>query len=185
MNVIQTPLQDALLFEPKVFGDARGFFVETYRAEWFLKARTGVEFVQDNQSRSGKGVLRGLHYQMEHTQGKLVRCARGSVYDVIVDLRRGSPSFGQWHGVILDDVHHRQLYVPPGFAHGFCVTSAEADFCYKCTDYYHAHSEAGILWNDPDLGIDWPKLDTAFQLSTKDQTLPRLRDQVQLFTYAG
>lgn len=183
MKIVETPLLDALVFEPTVFGDSRGFFVETYRAEWFLKTKHRVDFVQDNQSRSRKGVLRGLHYQMQNTQGKLVRCSRGVVYDVALDLRRGSPSFGQWHGVILDDVSHRQFYVPPGFAHGFCVVSDEADFCYKCTNYYDAASETGVLWNDPDLKIAWPSLDVDYQLSAKDQVLPCLANQGQLFNY--
>ncbi len=177
MKIIETTLPGVVIFEPKVFGDARGFFVETYREEWLQQAGLSVRFIQDNQSRSKKGVLRGLHYQMEHTQGKLVRVSRGAVFDVAVDVRKGSPNFGQWTGVVLDDVSHRQLYVPPGFAHGFCVLSEEADFNYKCTDYWHPQSETGILWNDPALGIQWPKLDVPFALSEKDQALPLLADQ--------
>lgn len=183
MKVIETAIPGVLIFEPKVFGDARGFFVETFRAEWVLKAQLNVEFVQDNQSRSRKGVLRGLHYQMQQTQGKLVRCSRGAVFDVAVDTRRGSPHFGKWVGVTLDDVQHRQMYVPPGLAHGFCVVSDEADFIYKCTDYYHPQSETGVLWNDHDIGIQWPELDTPYLLSEKDKVLPRLRDQTRLLPY--
>lgn len=177
MNIIETALPGVLIFEPKVFGDARGFFVETFREEWLEQANLGVKFIQDNQSRSRKGVLRGLHYQMEHTQGKLVRASRGSVFDVAVDVRKDSSHFGKWVGVVLDDINNRQLYVPPGFAHGFCVLSEEADFNYKCTDYWHPQSETGILWNDPALGIQWPEIDVPFALSDKDRVLPVLADQ--------
>jgi dTDP-4-dehydrorhamnose 3,5-epimerase len=183
MKIIETPLPGVLIFEPKVFGDARGFFVETFREEWLQQAGLQLPFVQDNHSRSRKGVLRGLHYQLEHMQGKLVRAARGTVFDVAVDVRRGSPYFGQWTGVILDDVHHRQFYVPPGFAHGFCVLSDEADFHYKCTDYYHPQSEAGVLWNDPGIGIDWPDVGADFVLSDKDRALPPLDQQDRLPRY--
>lgn len=177
MNIIQTSLPGVLIFEPKVFGDSRGFFVETYREEWLQQAGLNVRFIQDNQSRSRKGVLRGLHYQMQHTQGKLVRVSRGSIFDVAVDVRKDSAHFGQWTGTVLDDVHHRQLYVPPGFAHGFCVLSEEADFNYKCSDYWHPQSETGIRWNDPAIGIQWPKIDRDFALSDKDQILPLLAEQ--------
>ena len=180
MKILETRLPGVLIFEPRVFGDARGFFIETYRENWLAQAGLGVKFIQDNQSRSRKGVLRGLHYQLQQTQGKLVRCAHGRVYDVAVDVRRGSPHFGQWVGLVLDDETHRQLYVPPGFAHGFLVLSETADFHYKVTDYYHPESETGVLWNDPDLGIEWPSLDEPPRLSAKDQQLPRLRDQVLL-----
>lgn len=184
MNIVQTALPGVLIFEPKVFGDARGFFVETFREEWLAQAGIREKFVQDNHSRSRKGVLRGLHYQLEHMQGKLVRCSRGSVFDVAVDVRRGSPTFGKWAGVMLDDVSHRQFYVPPGFAHGFVVTSEEADFNYKCTDYYRQPLEAGVLWNDPALGIQWPDIGQAFQLSDKDRALPVLAQQTRLPGYA-
>lgn len=183
MKIVETALPGVLIFEPRVFGDARGFFVETYRDEWLLNARIGVQFVQDNQSRSRKGVLRGLHYQLEHTQGKLVRVSRGAVFDVAVDVRRGSPNFGRWEGVVLDDIAHRQLYVPPGFAHGFCVLSEEADFNYKCTDYWHPPSETGIAWDDPAVGIKWPDIDGPWALSDKDRQLPRLADQSRLPLY--
>ncbi|MFA5516748.1 MAG: dTDP-4-dehydrorhamnose 3,5-epimerase [Desulfuromonadales bacterium] len=178
MKMMRTEIPDVLLFEPQVFGDSRGFFVETFRRSWLEEAGLSVRFVQDNQSRSRRGVLRGLHYQLEQPQGKLVRCARGRVFDVAVDVRRGSPTFGRWVGALLDDENHRQLYIPPGLAHGFVVLSDTADFLYKCTTYYHPQSEAGILWNDPDIGIEWPKdiLD-AVVLSEKDRTLPALQNQ--------
>jgi dTDP-4-dehydrorhamnose 3,5-epimerase len=176
VNVIQTALPGVVIIEPKVFGDHRGFFLETYSEERYREAGIPQRFVQANHSRSRRGVLRGLHYQLEQTQGKLVSVSRGQVYDVAVDVRAGSPTFGQWTSCILDDETHRQMWVPPGFAHGFAVLSEEADFLYQCTDYYHPPSEAGIAWNDPDLGIDWPELDYA--LSAKDLELPTLRDQL-------
>lgn len=176
MNVIPTTLSGVLIFEPKSFGDARGFFVETFRDAIFREHGIPA-FVQDNQSRSRRGVLRGLHYQLIQPQGKLVRVARGRVFDVAVDVRRGSPTFGQWAGALLDDQTHRQLYVPPNFAHGFVVLSEEADFVYKCTDYYHPTSEAGIAWNDPALGIDWPISPDEVKVSEKDAALPFLKDQ--------
>ena len=150
MNVIQTAIPGLLILEPKVFGDARGFFMESYNAKAFHDA-TGLapNFVQDNHSRSGKGVLRGLHYQIEQAQGKLVRVTRGSVFDVAVDLRKASPTFGQWAGVELSEENNRQLWIPPGFAHGFLVTSDSADFLYKTTDYYAPQFERSLLWNDP------------------------------------
>lgn len=177
MNVIQTQLPGVLIFEPKVFGDSRGFFVETFRDS--LREECGIPaFVQDNQSRSSRGVLRGLHYQLMQPQGKLVRVASGRVFDVAVDVRRGSPTFGRWAGVILDDTSHRQFYVPPNFAHGFVVLSETADFVYKCTDYYHPPSEAGVAWNDPDIGIEWPaEILDVVALSGKDAALPRLKEQ--------
>jgi dTDP-4-dehydrorhamnose 3,5-epimerase len=166
---IQTALPEVLILEPKVFGDARGFFFESFNERAFAQA-TGlsVNFVQDNHSRSARGVLRGLHYQLQQPQGKLVRVVRGSVFDVAVDLRRSSPHFGLWVGVELSEHNHRQLWVPPGFAHGFLVTSESADFLYKTTDYYAPEHERCIAWNDPALGIEWP-LDGAPQLSGKDQ----------------
>jgi dTDP-4-dehydrorhamnose 3,5-epimerase len=157
MKIIETSLPGVLILEPKVFGDERGFFVETYREQVFAEAGLNLTFVQDNQSRSRRGVLRGLHYQLQQPQGKLVRAARGRVFDVAVDVRRGSPTFGQWFGAILDDESHRQMYIPPGFAHGFVVLSEVADFIYKCTDYYHPQSENGIRWDDPDVAIEWPR----------------------------
>ena len=157
MNVIQTAIPDLLILEPKVFGDARGFFMESFNAKAF-QAATGldVHFVQDNHSRSAKGVLRGLHYQIEQAQGKLVRVVRGSVFDVAVDLRKGSPTFGKWDGVELSEDNNRQLWIPPGFAHGFLVTSESADFLYKTTDYYAPEFERSLAWNDPAVGVEWP-----------------------------
>ena len=178
MQIIPQVIPEVLLLVPQVHGDARGFFVEAARQSVLQEA--GIpELVQQNQSRSRRGVLRGLHYQLEHTQGKLVRCARGSVFDVAVDVRRSSPTFGQAVGVVLDDEQHHQLWVPPGFAHGFLVLSEIADFCYQCSNYYHPQSEQGIAWNDSDLGIDWPVLPDGveIQLSAKDQANPRLKDQ--------
>ena len=169
MQVIATAIPDVLIIEPKVFGDARGFFFESYNERAFAQA-TGLQlnFVQDNHSRSAQGVLRGLHYQIRQPQGKLVRVVRGSVFDVAVDLRKSSPTFGQWVGVELSEANHRQLWVPPGFGHGFLVTSASADFLYKTTDYYAPEHERCIVWNDPDIGIAWP-LGEAPQLSGKDK----------------
>jgi len=175
VKVIETGLPGVLLLEPKVFGDVRGFFMETWQAARYGAAGMPERFVQDNHSRSRRGVLRGLHYQLTQPQGKLVWVTRGAVFDVAVDIRRGSPSFGRWYGCVLDDVDHRQLYIPPGFAHGFCVVSDEADFFYKCTDYYHPQSEQGIAWDDPDIGIDWPLREVS--LSGKDQQNPRLNAQ--------
>ncbi len=169
MQVIPAAIPDVLIIQPKVFGDARGFFFESYNAQAFAQA-TGLSlnFVQDNHSRSAKGVLRGLHYQIRQSQGKLVRVVRGSVFDVAVDLRRSSSTFGRWVGVELSEDNHRQLWVPPGFAHGFVVTSESADFLYKTTDYYAPEYERCISWNDPVIGIQWP-LEGAPTLSAKDQ----------------
>jgi dTDP-4-dehydrorhamnose 3,5-epimerase len=156
MQVTKTKLNDVLVFEPKVFGDERGFFMETFRKDFFTE-QTGIqELVQDNHSKSAEGILRGLHYQLEHTQGKLVRVTQGSVFDVAVDLRQSSSTFGQWFGLELSAQNNKQLWVPAGFAHGFYVTSETAEFVYKCTDYYHPQSEISIKWDDPSLGIDWP-----------------------------
>jgi len=169
MNVIETALPGVLILEPKVFGDERGFFYESFNAKAFEDA-TGLkrEFVQDNHSRSQKGVLRGLHYQMENTQGKLVRVTAGEVLDVAVDVRRSSPHFGQWVGVRLSAQNRRQLWVPEGFAHGFVVLSDAAEFLYKTTDYYNPSAERCIRWDDPTLAIDW-QLEEAPQLSAKDR----------------
>ncbi len=170
MQVIATDIPDVLILEPKVVGDTRGFFLESFNAKQFANA-TGlnVDFVQDNHSRSAQGVLRGLHYQTQHTQGKLVRVVSGEVFDVVVDLRRSAPSFGQWAGVHLSADNHRQLWVPPGFAHGFLVLSTYADFLYKTTDYYAPTYEHCLKWDDPTVAIDWP-LVSAPTLSTKDQS---------------
>lgn len=169
MNVIPTAIPDVLIIEPKVFGDARGFFFESFNQRAFNQAvGQEVEFVQDNHSRSSRGVLRGLHYQIRQPQGKLVRVVRGAVFDVAVDVRKSSPTFGRWVGVALTEDNHRQLWVPPGFAHGFVVTSESADFLYKTTDYYAPEHERCIVWNDGAIGIEWP-LDVVPQLSAKDQ----------------
>lgn len=179
MRVERTPLPDVLLLEPKVFGDARGFFLESYNRRVFEQA-TGVvaEFVQDNHSRSARGVLRGLHYQLQQPQGKLVRVTAGEVYDIAVDLRRSSPAFGRWYGVNLSGENKRQLWIPAGFAHGFLVLSEYAEFLYKTTDYYAPEHERCIAWNDPDLGIHWPlpagQAEPA--LSAKDKAGVRFRD---------
>jgi dTDP-4-dehydrorhamnose 3,5-epimerase len=169
MKFEATPLQDLYLVKPHVFGDPRGFFLESWNAETFRAAGFDLPFVQDNHSRSARGILRGLHYQTEHTQGKLVRVTSGEVFDVAVDLRRSSPTLGQWYGEYLSAGNHRMLWIPPGFAHGFYVTSDYADFQYKCTDIYHPASEVCLAWDDPTVGIDWPIPDgESPQLSTKD-----------------
>jgi dTDP-4-dehydrorhamnose 3,5-epimerase len=171
MNVIQTKLKDCVIIEPKVFGDHRGFFLETFQADRYREqAGITLPFVQDNHSRSAKGVLRGLHFQKTKPQGKLVRVVSGEVYDVAVDIRQGSPSFGLWEGVILSEENKRQLWVPPGFAHGFLVLSDTADFEYKCTDYYDPSDEGSLVWNDPAMAITWP-LDKP-TLSDKDSKAP-------------
>lgn len=174
MKVIETQLAGVLIIEPKVFGDHRGFFLETFQVERYRDAGIGLPFVQDNHSRSQRGVLRGLHFQRTRPQGKLVSVSRGAVYDVAVDINPDSPTCGQYVGVELNDENHRQLWVPPGYAHGFYVLSEVADFQYKCTDYYQPEDEGGLLWNDPDVGIPWPVAEP--QLSAKDQLNPRLRD---------
>jgi dTDP-4-dehydrorhamnose 3,5-epimerase len=156
MKFEETPLPDVLLLHPQVFGDQRGFFLESWSAEAFRGAGLDLNFVQDNHSRSAGGILRGMHYQTEHTQGKLVRVTSGAVFDVVVDLRRESETLGQWYGEILSGENHRMLWIPPGFAHGFYVTSEYADFQYKCTDIYHPDSEISLAWDDPAVGIEWP-----------------------------
>ncbi|HGU1041627.1 TPA: dTDP-4-dehydrorhamnose 3,5-epimerase, partial [Escherichia coli] len=158
MNVIKTEIPDVLIFEPKVFGDERGFFFESFNQKVFEEAvGRKVEFVQDNHSKSSKGVLRGLHYQLEpYAQGKLVRCVVGEVFDVAVDIRKSSPTFGKWVGVNLSAENKRQLWIPEGFAHGFLVLSETAEFVYKTTNYYYSESDRGIIWNDPMLKIQWP-----------------------------
>jgi dTDP-4-dehydrorhamnose 3,5-epimerase len=179
MNIITTNLPGVIVIEPKVYVDKRGFFLETFREDVLLQAGINAHFVQDNHTRSSQGVLRGLHYQMTQTQGKLVRVATGSVFDVVVDVRSGSPTFGQWYGTELNEDNIKMMYVPPGFAHGFVVLSETADFIYKCTDYYHPESEQGIAWDDPDLNIDWPIAEIAekISLSDKDKQNVKLKDQ--------
>jgi len=171
---IPTAIPDVLVFEPKVFGDARGFFFESFNARDFGQL-TGLDlqFVQDNHSKSGRGVLRGLHYQIQHPQGKLVRVVQGEVFDVAVDLRRSSPTFGRWVGQTLSADNHKQMWIPPGFAHGFVVLSETAEFLYKTTDYWFPEHERSLLWNDPELGIDWP-IDFTPQLAAKDAAAKRL-----------
>lgn len=172
MRVSSSEIPGLLLIEPKVFGDARGFFVETWARERYAQSGVMGEFVQDNMSRSRRGALRGMHLQHPHGQGKLVSVVEGEVFDVAVDVRVGSPTFGRWAGYLLSGENHRQLWVPPGFAHGFCVTSETALFVYKCTDTYHPEAEVGVAWNDPDVGIEWPLKDPV--LSEKDARHPCL-----------
>jgi dTDP-4-dehydrorhamnose 3,5-epimerase len=174
MERLETRLDGPVLLTPTVHGDERGFFVETYRADEWAAHGVPTEFVQDNHSRSRRGIVRGIHFQSDPGQGKLVRVARGRVYDVVVDLRRASPTFGEWEGHVLDDEQSRQLYVPVGFGHGFCVVSGVADFVYKCTSYYDAATEAGFRFDDPDVGIEWPEIE--LQYSERDRSAPRLAE---------
>jgi dTDP-4-dehydrorhamnose 3,5-epimerase len=166
------PIPGLYSIVPKIFGDRRGCFFESYSERDFFAAGLRDSFVQDNQSRSVRGVLRGLHFQKKHPQGKLVRVIEGEVFDVAVDIRPGSPSRGKWHGVVLSGEAQNQFYIPPGFAHGFLVLSESALFVYKCTDFYHPEDEGGIIWNDPALGIRWPPLGMEYILSEKDRNLP-------------
>lgn len=176
ITVTATALPEVKIIEPKVFGDARGFFYESFNGREFEElVEAGVEFVQDNHSRSAKGVLRGLHYQIQHAQGKLVRVVEGEVFDVAVDIRRSSPNFGKWVGVHLSAENHRQLWVPPGFAHGFVVISESAQFLYKTTDYWFPEHERSIVWNDPAIGIEWP-IDFEPLLAAKDAAGKRLAE---------
>jgi dTDP-4-dehydrorhamnose 3,5-epimerase len=174
LNIVETKIDGLAVLEPQAHGDARGFLVETYRDGPWKEALGDFEFVQENHSRSGQGTLRGIHFQTAPGQAKLVRCARGSVWDVAVDLRRDSPTYGQWEGHVLDDETHRQLWVPIGFAHGFQVLSDVADVAYKLTSLYDPATEAGIAWDDPDVGVEWPLADPL--LSERDKTAPRLTD---------
>ena len=177
MQIIETTIPDVKIIEPKVFGDERGFFFESFNLKLFReKAQIHDDFVQDNHSRSPQHVLRGLHYQIRQPQGKLVRVVSGEVYDVAVDIRKSSPTFGQWVGVVLSAENKRMLWVPKGFAHGFVVLSQEADFPYKTSDFYDPSSERSILWNDPDLGIEWPLHGKSPILSAKDQKGSLLKD---------
>jgi dTDP-4-dehydrorhamnose 3,5-epimerase len=169
VNVTPTALPDVLLIEPRVFGDERGFFFESWNERDFAGAGVDATFVQDNHSRSARNVLRGLHYQIQHAQGKLVRVCAGEVFDVAVDIRKSSPSFGRWVGMMLSAQNRRMLWIPPGFAHGFLVVSEAAEFLYKTTDYWYSEHERTLLWSDPALAIDWP-LDGAPTLAAKDQT---------------
>ena len=179
MKVIDTAIADVKIIEPKVFGDERGFFFESFRQDAFNRECAECVFVQDNHSKSSQGILRGLHYQTQNTQGKLVRVTAGEVFDVAVDIRRSSPTFGKWVGVLLSAENKRQLWVPEGFAHGFYVTSEYAEFVYKCTDYYNPEHEHSIRWDDPDLAIEWPLVGGAApQLSAKDAEGTLLKDAV-------
>lgn len=194
MQIIATELPEVKIIEPRIFGDERGFFFESYQQQRYQAAGIAIAnggenllFIQDNLSRSCRGVLRGLHYQLRFPQGKLVTVVRGEVFDVAVDVRCGSPNFGKWIGVILSDQNHRQLYVPPGFAHGFYVLSEYADFHYKCTDYYRPDDECGVIWHDKEIGIEWPltTATTAPTVSTKDAVFKPLaaieREQLPQF----
>lgn len=175
MNVTTTNLSGVLVIEPKIFADPRGYFLEIFQSQRYQEAGINLPFIQDNISCSIKGVLRGLHYQLKHPQGKLVFVVSGEVFDVAVDVRLGSPTFGQWFGLILNDKNHKQLYIPPGFAHGFCVLSEKAVFCYKCTDFYYPDDDYGMAWNDPAIAIKWP-LTMEPLLSKKDTVYDCLHD---------
>lgn len=185
MKVVETAIAGVLIIEPKVFGDDRGWFMESWQQRRYAEAGISGPFVQDNQAHSVRGVLRGLHVQHPHGQGKLVQVLLGEVFDVAVDIRTGSPTFGQWVGVQLSGKNKRQFWVPAGFAHGYCVLSPEAMFAYKCTDEYHPETEFSVRWDDPDIGIDWP-LQDAPTLSAKDADAPLLRniplDRLPVFT---
>ena len=182
----KTGIEGLVVVEPKVFGDNRGYFMETYNYNDFKAAGLDMVFVQDNQSKSNKGVLRGLHFQKKNPQGKLVRVVSGEVYDVAVDLRKGSDTYGKWYGVLLSAENKKQFYVPEGFAHGFVVMSETAEFVYKCTRFYDPSDEGGLMWNDPEIGIDWPVPENAeLLLSEKDQHHQPLKDFESPFTMEG
>ena len=183
-NFIKTSIEGVYIVETKVFGDNRGYFMETYNKKQFAEAGLDMEFVQDNQSKSTKGVLRGLHFQTRNAQGKLVRVTKGSVYDVAVDLRKGSPTYGKYEGVILTEDNNKQFYIPEGFAHGFLVLSDEAIFTYKCTNFYTPDAEGGLMWNDPDVAIEWPLdgIDNII-LSEKDKVHNTLKELDSPFEY--
>ncbi|MEM7160273.1 MAG: dTDP-4-dehydrorhamnose 3,5-epimerase [Myxococcota bacterium] len=174
MKVTHTKLKGVVIIEPAVYADTRGFFLETFAQKRYQEAGLPSDFVQDNMSKSSKGILRGLHLQHPFGQGKLVQVVQGEVFDVAVDVRVGSPTFGEWIGTTLSGENHRQVYIPPGFAHGFCVTSEDALFSYKCTEAYHRETEMGIIWNDPKVGIEWPVSEPS--LSPKDAAFPTLAE---------
>lgn len=178
MEVVKTPIEGVLLIKPQVIGDERGYFVETWQKERYEAAGINLPFVQDNHSKSTKGILRGLHFQKQHPQGKLVMVSLGEVFDVAVDIRKGSPTFGKWFGAILNQENQNQLWIPPGMAHGFVVLSDVAHFHYKCTDFYHPGDEGSIRWNDPTIGIDWPYKEEPV-LSAKDQIAPFFKDALE------
>ena len=178
MEVVKTPIEGVLLIKPQVFGDERGYFVETWQKERYEAAGINLPFVQDNHSKSTKGILRGLHFQKQHPQGKLVMVSLGEVFDVAVDIRKGSPTFGKWFGAILNQENQNQLWIPPGMAHGFVVLSDVAHFHYKCTDFYHPGDVGSIRWNDPTIGIVWPFKEEPV-LSAKDQIAPFFKDALE------
>ena len=180
MKITRTSIPEVLVFEPTVHGDSRGYFMETFRLADFADAGDALNFVQDNQSKSSQGTLRGLHYQLNFPQGKLVRVLSGEVFDVAVDIRKNSPTFGQWVGELLSAENHKQLWVPPGFAHGFYVTSESAELSYKCTEYYHPEDDHSLLWNDSSIAIEWPLVSDSPLLSNKDQNAKTLQ-QAALF----
>ena len=172
-NFIKTGIEGVIIVEPTAYGDSRGYFMETYHKQDFIEGGIDVDFVQDNQSMSTKGVLRGLHFQKQFSQSKLVRCIKGEVFDVAVDLRKGSPTFGKWEGVLLSEENKRQFFIPKNFAHGFLVLSDEAEFVYKVDDFYHPNDEGGLMWNDPDIAIKWPIPEgLEIKLSDKDKIQP-------------
>lgn len=175
-ELIDTPIKDLYVIKAKVFGDNRGFFLETYQKRDFIDLGLDYDFVQDNHSKSKKGVLRGLHYQKQYPQAKLVRVLVGEVFDVAVDLRKGSPTYGKWYGIKLSSENKLMLMIPRGFAHGFLVLSDEAEFMYKCDEYYHPEDEGGIMYNDPDINIEWPEVDADILLSDKDKKQPYFKD---------
>lgn len=177
LKFTETNVPGIVIIEPTVFGDARGYFMETWRKDEFAAAGMTAEFVQENQSSSHRGVLRGLHFQKENTQAKLVRVVKGEVFDIGVDLRPNSPHFGKWAGAVLSAENKKQLYVPQGFGHGFLVLSEEAEFCYKCSDIYNPAAEGGVRWDDADLAVEWPSAGVSFSLSEKDEKLPGLKEQ--------
>jgi dTDP-4-dehydrorhamnose 3,5-epimerase len=176
MKITKTAIPDVLIFEPTVHGDSRGYFMETFRLNDFSDAGDSLNFVQDNQSKSSQGTLRGLHYQLNFPQGKLVRVLSGEVFDVAVDIRKNSPTFGQWVGELLSAENHKQLWVPPGFAHGFYVTSESAELSYKCTEYYHPEDDHSLLWNDSSIAIEWPLVSNSPLLSDKDKNAKTLQE---------
>tara|TARA_B110000879_G_scaffold45672_1_gene64414 strand:+ start:675 stop:1226 length:552 start_codon:yes stop_codon:yes gene_type:complete len=177
MKITKTAIPDVLIFEPTVHGDSRGYFMETFRLNDFSDAGDSLNFVQDNQSKSSQGTLRGLHYQLNFPQGKLVRVLSGEVFDVAVDIRKNSPTFGQWVAELLSAENHKQLWVPPGFAHGFYVTSESAELSYKCTEYYHPEDDHSLLWNDSSIAIEWPLVSNSPLLSDKTKTLKLCKKQ--------
>lgn len=183
MERLETRLDGPVLLAPALHGDHRGFFMETFRADAWAEAGVDVAFVQDNHSRSRRGIVRGMHFQTTPGQAKLLRCARGAILDVLVDVRRGSPTFGGWEGYRLDDENGHQLFVPVGFAHGFCVLSEIADVVYKCSSYYDAATEAGIAYDDPEVGIEWPA-DLELDVSERDRTAPRLAEVAEALPFA-